>query len=151
MRSGLPFSVTNGNVDANLDGSTNDRAQLVGDPPRLLRRGGEHAHGHPSVVGRRAFARPAGGDRATRPAGRLRLDGLRRMGRGNPVPPLPCAGQPGRDRRTRRADDGCPTLIHGEHDRLRVDGPHARRVGTAEREDGLVGVAPEQHRGRAAP
>ncbi len=32
MRSGLPFSVTNGNVDANLDGSTNDRAQLVGDP-----------------------------------------------------------------------------------------------------------------------
>lgn len=32
MRSGLPFSITNGNVDANLDGSTNDRAQLVGDP-----------------------------------------------------------------------------------------------------------------------
>jgi hypothetical protein len=32
IRSGLPFSVTNGNVDANLDGSTNDRAQLVGDP-----------------------------------------------------------------------------------------------------------------------
>jgi hypothetical protein len=32
MRSGLPFTVTNGNVDANLDGSTNDRAQLVGDP-----------------------------------------------------------------------------------------------------------------------
>jgi hypothetical protein len=32
MRSGLPFSVTNGNVDANLDGSTNDRAQVVGDP-----------------------------------------------------------------------------------------------------------------------
>ena len=32
LRSGLPFTVTNGNVDANLDGSTNDRAQLVGDP-----------------------------------------------------------------------------------------------------------------------
>lgn len=33
MRSGLPFTVTNGNVDANLDGATNtDRAQLVGDP-----------------------------------------------------------------------------------------------------------------------
>jgi outer membrane receptor for ferrienterochelin and colicin len=31
-RSGLPFTVTNGNVDANLDGNTNDRAQLVGDP-----------------------------------------------------------------------------------------------------------------------
>jgi hypothetical protein len=32
MRSGLPFTVTNGNVDANLDGNTNDRARLVGDP-----------------------------------------------------------------------------------------------------------------------
>jgi len=32
VRSGLPFSITNGNVDANLDGSTNDRAQLVGNP-----------------------------------------------------------------------------------------------------------------------
>jgi len=32
IRSGLPFTVTNGNVDANLDGSTNDRARLVGDP-----------------------------------------------------------------------------------------------------------------------
>jgi len=32
IRSGLPFSITNGNVDANLDGSTNDRAQLVGNP-----------------------------------------------------------------------------------------------------------------------
>jgi hypothetical protein len=32
MRSGLPFTVTNGNVDANLDGSTNDRARLIGDP-----------------------------------------------------------------------------------------------------------------------
>src|SRR6185369_11443026 len=32
IRSGLPFTVTNGNVDANLDGSTNDRAQLIGDP-----------------------------------------------------------------------------------------------------------------------
>lgn len=32
MRSGRPFSVTNGNVDANLDGNTNDRAQLIGDP-----------------------------------------------------------------------------------------------------------------------
>jgi hypothetical protein len=32
LRSGLPFTVTNGNVDANLDGNTNDRAQLVGDP-----------------------------------------------------------------------------------------------------------------------
>jgi len=31
-RSGLPFTVTNGNVDANLDGQTNDRAQLIGDP-----------------------------------------------------------------------------------------------------------------------
>ncbi len=32
LRSGLPFSITNGNVDANLDGQTNDRAQQVGDP-----------------------------------------------------------------------------------------------------------------------
>ena len=32
LRSGQPFTVTNGNVDANLDGSTNDRAALVGDP-----------------------------------------------------------------------------------------------------------------------
>ena len=32
MRSGLPFTISNGSVDANLDGSTNDRAQLVGDP-----------------------------------------------------------------------------------------------------------------------
>lgn len=31
-RSGLPFTVTNGNVDANLDGNTNDRAQLIGNP-----------------------------------------------------------------------------------------------------------------------
>ena len=28
----MPFSVTNGSVDANLDGNTNDRAQLIGDP-----------------------------------------------------------------------------------------------------------------------
>jgi hypothetical protein len=32
FRSGNPFTVTNNNVDANLDGNTNDRAQLVGDP-----------------------------------------------------------------------------------------------------------------------
>lgn len=32
MRSGLPFSITNGNVDANLDGNGGDRAQLVGNP-----------------------------------------------------------------------------------------------------------------------
>lgn len=33
LRSGLPFTVINGNVDANLDGVTNtDRARLVGDP-----------------------------------------------------------------------------------------------------------------------
>jgi hypothetical protein len=32
LRSGLPFSITNGNVDANLDGNTTDRAQLIGDP-----------------------------------------------------------------------------------------------------------------------
>ena len=32
LRSGLPFTVTNGNVDANLDGNTNDRANLIGDP-----------------------------------------------------------------------------------------------------------------------
>jgi hypothetical protein len=32
FRSGNPFTVTNGNVDANLDGNTNDRAQLIGDP-----------------------------------------------------------------------------------------------------------------------
>jgi len=32
LRSGLPFTITNGNVDANLDGNTNDRAQQVGDP-----------------------------------------------------------------------------------------------------------------------
>jgi hypothetical protein len=32
LRSGLPFTVTNGNVDANLDGQTTDRAQQIGDP-----------------------------------------------------------------------------------------------------------------------
>lgn len=32
IRSGRPFTVTNGNVDANLDGQTNDRAQVIGDP-----------------------------------------------------------------------------------------------------------------------
>ena len=32
VRSGRPFTITNGNVDANLDGQTNDRAQLIGDP-----------------------------------------------------------------------------------------------------------------------
>jgi hypothetical protein len=32
MRSGLPFGITNGNVDANLDGQTNDRAKQIGDP-----------------------------------------------------------------------------------------------------------------------
>jgi hypothetical protein len=32
IRSGLPFTVTNGNVDANLDGNTSDRAQVIGDP-----------------------------------------------------------------------------------------------------------------------
>ena len=32
IRSGLPFTVTNGSVDANLDLNTNDRAQQVGDP-----------------------------------------------------------------------------------------------------------------------
>jgi hypothetical protein len=33
MRSGRPFTVTNGGVDANLDGvTTTDRAQLIGDP-----------------------------------------------------------------------------------------------------------------------
>ncbi len=32
LRSGRPFTVTNGAVDANLDGNTNDRAQLIGDP-----------------------------------------------------------------------------------------------------------------------
>src|SRR5205823_10639634 len=32
LRSGIPFTVMNGNVHANLDGNTNDRAQVVGDP-----------------------------------------------------------------------------------------------------------------------
>jgi hypothetical protein len=32
IRSGRPFTVTNGNVDANLDGVTNDRANLIGNP-----------------------------------------------------------------------------------------------------------------------
>jgi hypothetical protein len=32
IRSGRPFTVTNGNVDANLDGVTTDRARLIGDP-----------------------------------------------------------------------------------------------------------------------
>ncbi len=32
LRSGLPFTITNGNVDANLDGVATDRAQLIGDP-----------------------------------------------------------------------------------------------------------------------
>lgn len=32
LRSGLPFTITNGNVDANLDGNNNDRGQQVGDP-----------------------------------------------------------------------------------------------------------------------
>ena len=32
VRSGRPFTVINGNVDANLDGQNNDRAQVIGDP-----------------------------------------------------------------------------------------------------------------------
>ncbi len=32
MRSGRPFTVTNGGVDANLDGVATDRARLIGDP-----------------------------------------------------------------------------------------------------------------------
>src|SRR5258707_3070732 len=32
LRSGLPFTVTNGNVDANLDGVNTDRARLIADP-----------------------------------------------------------------------------------------------------------------------
>jgi carboxypeptidase family protein len=32
IRSGLPFTITNGNVDANLDGVATDRARLIGDP-----------------------------------------------------------------------------------------------------------------------
>ncbi len=32
LRSGRPFTVTNSNVDANLDGVQTDRAQLIGDP-----------------------------------------------------------------------------------------------------------------------
>jgi len=32
LRSGLPFTITNGNVDANLDGVGTDRARLIGDP-----------------------------------------------------------------------------------------------------------------------
>jgi hypothetical protein len=32
LRSGRPFTVTNGNVDANLDGVATDRARLLGDP-----------------------------------------------------------------------------------------------------------------------
>lgn len=32
LRSGRPFTVTNGGVDANLDGVTTDRARLIGDP-----------------------------------------------------------------------------------------------------------------------
>ncbi len=45
---------------------------------------------------------------------------------------------------------GRAAVIHGEHDRLRIDGPHARWIGAAEGEDGLVGVAREQHGVRAA-
>jgi hypothetical protein len=32
IHSGLPFTVSNNGVDANLDGQTNDRAQQIGDP-----------------------------------------------------------------------------------------------------------------------
>lgn len=32
LRSGRPFTVTNGNVDANLDGVATDRARLIGNP-----------------------------------------------------------------------------------------------------------------------
>lgn len=32
IRSGRPFTVTNGGVDANLDGVATDRARLIGDP-----------------------------------------------------------------------------------------------------------------------
>src|SRR5260221_8139989 len=42
LRSGLPFSITNGSVDANLDGNTNDRAQLVAGVDPHLR--------HPTAV-----------------------------------------------------------------------------------------------------
>jgi len=32
LRSGVPFTITNNGVDANLDGQTNDRARVIGDP-----------------------------------------------------------------------------------------------------------------------
>jgi hypothetical protein len=34
-RSGRPFSISNGGLDANLDGNTNDRARLTGISPRV--------------------------------------------------------------------------------------------------------------------
>jgi hypothetical protein len=37
LRSGLPFTISNG-VDANLDGTNNDRAQVVGDPNNIADR-----------------------------------------------------------------------------------------------------------------
>ena len=40
LRSGLPFTITNGNVDANLDGNTNDRARLSRRPTPRQSNGG---------------------------------------------------------------------------------------------------------------
>ena len=55
LRSGLPFTVTNGNVDANLDGNTNDRAELIGRSPH------RRPHGR-AVVQYRRLRPEQGGD-----------------------------------------------------------------------------------------
>ena len=72
LRSGLPFTITNGNVDANLDGSTNDRAQLIGDPHRASNRPTVVQHGRLCAE----QSRDRGGHRrqlAAQPAGRSEL------------------------------------------------------------------------------
>ena len=90
LRSGLPFTVTNGNVDANLDGNTNDRAQLIGDPAHRQPDGRDQWFNTAAFVQNKVVTGVA--DRrqlAAQPARRPGLQG-RRPGR---LARLPAAGQ----------------------------------------------------------
>jgi hypothetical protein len=109
--------------------------ELIGDPARLLRGGGEHANGHPTGVLQAA----------------RRASSALRSGRTDPMPALARPGQRAAIAAPAARTAGAPAVIDGEHHRLRLDGLHARGIGAAEREHGLVGVARQQHGGRAAP
>ena len=61
-------------------------------------------------------------------------------------------GQPrGQPRARRPRSPGAHAVVGAEHHRLRLDGLHAGRIGAAEGEDGLIGIARQQHGARAAP